>query len=246
MEQQPTAPSRRPSRRERPAKAALSREGIVAVALAIMRAEGLAKITMRRIAAALDTGAASLYVYVRDTEDLHAQLLDALLADVVVPEAGDWRQRLKRPDPALYRPAVRLSRDGADGAVDPGQWAELSTAGRDAARSRCMKAGSRMGPRPWPSTCCCCTPPPTRPSTPTGSRRLAPPAIWPSSPPASRPPIPPNYRRHIRGVLGLFGIFCFLLFGRAGAAARLDARRHACRRAGNAQAAAAMRRLALR
>jgi AcrR family transcriptional regulator len=95
MEQQPTAPSRRPSRRERPAKAALSREGIVAVALAIMRAEGLAKITMRRIAAALDTGPASLYVYVRDTEDLHAQLLDALLADVVVPEAGDWRQRLK-------------------------------------------------------------------------------------------------------------------------------------------------------
>jgi AcrR family transcriptional regulator len=60
-----------------------------------MRDEGLDKVTMRRIAAALDTGPASLYVYVRNTEDLHAQILDALLAPVTAPSTGTWRDRLK-------------------------------------------------------------------------------------------------------------------------------------------------------
>lgn len=85
------------SRRERPAKPALTRQGIIDVALAILRDEGLSKVTMRRIAAALDTGAASLYVYVRDTEDLHAQILDAFLSAVSVapPASGTWRERLK-------------------------------------------------------------------------------------------------------------------------------------------------------
>lgn len=98
------SPAVRPSsRRERPAKAALTREGIVAAALDILNEEGLEKVTMRAIAGRLDTGPASLYVYVRNTEDLHAQLLDALIADV--PEAAaerpggsrdaaDWRGQL--------------------------------------------------------------------------------------------------------------------------------------------------------
>lgn len=91
-----SAPSPR-SRRERPAKPALTRQGIVDAALVILREEGLKKVTMRRIAAALDTGPASLYVYVRDTEDLHAQILDALLdpADWTPPKDGTWRDRLK-------------------------------------------------------------------------------------------------------------------------------------------------------
>ena len=97
------ASSRPASRRERPAKAALTREGIVAVALDILNEEGLEKVTMRAIAGRLDTGPASLYVYVRNTEDLHAQLLDALISGV--PEAAaerpgadaaDWRGQLVR------------------------------------------------------------------------------------------------------------------------------------------------------
>jgi AcrR family transcriptional regulator len=85
------------SRRERPAKPALTRQGIIDAALLILRDEGLGKVTMRRIATALDTGPASLYVYVRNTEDLHAQVLDALLAPVTAaaPGAGSWRDRLK-------------------------------------------------------------------------------------------------------------------------------------------------------
>lgn len=84
------------SRRERPSKPPLSRDGIIAAALKLFYEEGLEKVTMRRIAGALDTGPASLYVYVRDTEDLHAQILDALLEKVSkVDSPADWRSQLK-------------------------------------------------------------------------------------------------------------------------------------------------------
>ncbi|MFE5401929.1 TetR/AcrR family transcriptional regulator [Streptomyces sp. NPDC056580] len=85
------------SRRERPAKPALSRKGIVAAAVAILRSEGLRKVTMRRLAQELDTGPASLYVYVRSTDELHAAVLDELLGTVgPAPAGGDWRERLER------------------------------------------------------------------------------------------------------------------------------------------------------
>ncbi|OLZ74337.1 TetR family transcriptional regulator [Streptomyces sp. IMTB 2501] len=84
------------SRRERPAKPALTREGIVTAAVAILRAEGLRKVTMRRLAQELDTGPASLYVYVRNTDELHAAVLDELLGTVPpAPAEGDWRERLE-------------------------------------------------------------------------------------------------------------------------------------------------------
>jgi AcrR family transcriptional regulator len=82
------------SRRQRPAKAALSREAIVGAAVTLLRTEGLEKLTMRRLAAVLDTGPASLYVYVRNTEALHAAVLDELLGDVDLDGTGGWRERL--------------------------------------------------------------------------------------------------------------------------------------------------------
>jgi AcrR family transcriptional regulator len=93
------APRTRPivSRRERPAKPALTREGIVAAAVAVMQAEGLDRVTMRRLAQELDTGPASLYVYVRNTAELHAAMLEDLLSQVdlaPVTAPGDWRDRL--------------------------------------------------------------------------------------------------------------------------------------------------------
>lgn len=87
------------SRRERPAKPALTRDGIVATAVELVRAEGLGRVTMRRLAQELDTGAASLYVYVRNTAALHAAVLDELLGAVdlgPVTAAGDWRERLEQ------------------------------------------------------------------------------------------------------------------------------------------------------
>ena len=107
------------SRRERPAKPALSRAGIVATAVELMRAEGLERVTMRRLARELDTGPASLYVYVASTAELHAAVLDELLGQVdlaPVGAPGDWRERLVRvlrsymsvlfANPALARSAL--------------------------------------------------------------------------------------------------------------------------------------------
>jgi AcrR family transcriptional regulator len=82
------------SRRDRPAKDALSREVIVATALALS-GEGTERVTLRRLAGALETGPASLYVYFRDAEELQAAMLDALLGAVRLrPDTGDWRERL--------------------------------------------------------------------------------------------------------------------------------------------------------
>ncbi|MFD7711732.1 TetR/AcrR family transcriptional regulator [Streptomyces sp. NPDC059785] len=92
------------SRRERPAKPALSRRWIVDTAVRIMRAEGLEKVTMRRLAQELDTGPASLYVYVANTAELHAAVLDDLLGEVDLTGAdgaagadgeGAWREQLR-------------------------------------------------------------------------------------------------------------------------------------------------------
>ncbi|MCU1682349.1 MAG: TetR family transcriptional regulator [Amycolatopsis sp.] len=85
------------SRRERPAKPALTREGIVATAVRVMRSEGLERVTMRRLATELDTGPASLYVYVTNTVELHAAILEEMLGEVdlgPVAAAGDWRERI--------------------------------------------------------------------------------------------------------------------------------------------------------
>ncbi|MFD7090299.1 TetR/AcrR family transcriptional regulator [Streptomyces sp. NPDC059896] len=111
------------SRRERPAKPALTYEGIVATAVRLMESEGLQRVTMRRLAQELDTGPASLYVYVANTAELHAAILEELLGAVDLSPAagkgaageggsesgskregegegdkreGDWRERLAR------------------------------------------------------------------------------------------------------------------------------------------------------
>ncbi|WP_433077112.1 TetR/AcrR family transcriptional regulator [Dactylosporangium sp. CA-052675] len=80
------------SRRDRPAKPPLSRAGVVSTALQIMREEGLERVTMRRLAAELDTGPASLYVYLHNTAELHGALLDELLFGLPLPLPGtEWR-----------------------------------------------------------------------------------------------------------------------------------------------------------
>lgn len=86
------------SRRERPAKPALSRAAIVDAAVVVLEREGADKLTMRRVAAELDTGPASLYVYVKNTATLHALLIDRLLGDLdlVWDEREPWRPRLHR------------------------------------------------------------------------------------------------------------------------------------------------------
>ena len=86
------------STRERPAKAPLSEKLIVDTALEILRAEGLDAVTMRRVASELDTGPASLYVYIRGRDELREVMLDRISESVP----------LERPDPARWREQVHL------------------------------------------------------------------------------------------------------------------------------------------
>jgi AcrR family transcriptional regulator len=92
-----TAPAREPvSRRGLPPRPALSRAAIIAAGLAVADTHGLDAVTMRRVAASLDTSASALYVYVRSREDLADAMFGHVLApaaEAVAPE-GAWRERL--------------------------------------------------------------------------------------------------------------------------------------------------------
>jgi AcrR family transcriptional regulator len=91
-----SSPIRQRSTRDRPAKAPLSEDAIVDAALAITRTEGLDAVTMRRVAAELDTGAASLYVYVSGREGLLQAMLDRVTATIELepPDPSRWRAQL--------------------------------------------------------------------------------------------------------------------------------------------------------
>src|SRR6476619_1459459 len=82
------------SRRARPAKAPLSREAIIETGLRILDRDGSAALTMRRVAQHLDTGSASLYVYVANRDALMAAMLDHVLGTVPEPAGDTWHDRL--------------------------------------------------------------------------------------------------------------------------------------------------------
>jgi AcrR family transcriptional regulator len=84
------------STRDRPAKSPLSEAVIVDAALEILRAEGLDAVTMRRVAAELDTGPASLYVYIRGRDELREAMLDRVSAVIALqaPDPSRWREQV--------------------------------------------------------------------------------------------------------------------------------------------------------
>lgn len=68
-----------------------SREEITAAAVTIADTDGLDAVSMRRIAAALGTGAASLYRYVDTREDLLDLMIDSTASEYVfAAPTGDW------------------------------------------------------------------------------------------------------------------------------------------------------------
>jgi AcrR family transcriptional regulator len=80
-----------PPRRDR----GLSRDEIVSAAIAVADAEGPDAISMRRIAREVGAGAMSLYWHVASKEELLDLMLDAIEAEIEVPEpTGDWRADL--------------------------------------------------------------------------------------------------------------------------------------------------------
>ena len=74
----------------------LSRDEIVDAAIAIADSEGAEAVSMRRIAQVLRAGAMSLYWHLANKEHLLELMLDALMADIEVPEpTGDWQADLR-------------------------------------------------------------------------------------------------------------------------------------------------------
>ncbi|HEX4215318.1 MAG TPA: TetR/AcrR family transcriptional regulator C-terminal domain-containing protein [Candidatus Dormibacteraeota bacterium] len=99
-----TEPGTRASRRRPGAEPALELEHIVSAAVAIADAEGLASLSMRRVAS--DTGVAtmSLYRHVADKDDLLLRMMDAVFGQAAlgVDPAAGWRARVERAVGALW------------------------------------------------------------------------------------------------------------------------------------------------
>jgi AcrR family transcriptional regulator len=77
-------------------KAPITVDRIVDTALHLVEAEGFDALTMRRVAAALQTGAASLYAHVRNKAELDDLLIGNLCARVAlpIPNSKQWRAQL--------------------------------------------------------------------------------------------------------------------------------------------------------
>jgi len=84
------------SRRGQPPRPALSRAVIIEAGLRIADGQDLNAVTMRRVAAELETSASALYVYIRGREDLLDAMFDHAMAAVAKAAltGRTWRERL--------------------------------------------------------------------------------------------------------------------------------------------------------
>ncbi|WP_234359305.1 TetR/AcrR family transcriptional regulator C-terminal domain-containing protein [Plantactinospora sp. BC1] len=91
--------ARRPRGPARPrGEGELSRERIVGVAIAVADADGLAELSMRRVATELDVATMSLYRYVAGKDELLLHMIDTVLGEEEVPPPSreGWRTDLAR------------------------------------------------------------------------------------------------------------------------------------------------------
>ncbi|MGZ0152090.1 TetR/AcrR family transcriptional regulator C-terminal domain-containing protein [Kribbella sp. WER1] len=80
-------------RKASPGRETLSREQIVATAMKLLDVEGVAGLSMRKLAAKLDAGATSLYWHVPTKDDLIDLLIDEVWGEIDVPDPdlAGWR-----------------------------------------------------------------------------------------------------------------------------------------------------------
>src|SRR5215469_1223705 len=88
------APDRPAKRRREP----ISRDAIVTTAVRLLDREGLAALSMRRLAEELGTGAASLYWHVGSKDGLLDLVLDDVIGEGKVPDPdpGRWQEQVKQ------------------------------------------------------------------------------------------------------------------------------------------------------
>lgn len=86
----------RAGRRTRRRRAPLSREPVIAAAVALADEQGEAGVTMRAVAAQLGIEAMSLYNHVRNRDDLLDGMVDAVFGEIDLPRPGaDWATAMR-------------------------------------------------------------------------------------------------------------------------------------------------------
>jgi AcrR family transcriptional regulator len=100
---------RLPDRQGRRRREPISREAIVTAAIRLLDREGLAALSMRRLAEELGTGAASLYWHVGSKDGLLDLVFDELIGEEQVPDADPsrWQEQLKDIARAQRRISLR-------------------------------------------------------------------------------------------------------------------------------------------
>lgn len=105
MTQQIPAPPWRKQHRPAVTKPQLSQEVIIETALRILDTEGLTAVSMRRVAEELGTGAASLYVYVGNKEELLDLVHERVLGEIEIPavDPDRWQEQLRELARSSFR-----------------------------------------------------------------------------------------------------------------------------------------------
>ena len=96
----------RPEPSDRPVPAPLSRERIILAAIRLADADGLAAVSLRKVAAALDVGPMRLYGYIDTKEELLDLMVNAVHAEIR-PTGDNWRQVLRSVAEATRQAAQR-------------------------------------------------------------------------------------------------------------------------------------------
>lgn len=92
----PARSAERPARRRGAGDGGLGVDAIVAAGIAVADAEGLAALSMRRVATELGGAPMSLYRHVSDKDELLLKMMDAAISEVVLPEPPqEWRAGLE-------------------------------------------------------------------------------------------------------------------------------------------------------
>jgi AcrR family transcriptional regulator len=78
-------------RRETP----LTRSAVIGAAVRLADAEGIARLSMRRLGDALDVEAMSLYHHIPNKTALLDAMVDVVFDEIALPSGGDWRAGLR-------------------------------------------------------------------------------------------------------------------------------------------------------
>lgn len=90
------------------ARVPLSRERVLRAAIALADAEGIDKLTMRRLASDLGVEAMTLYHYVRNKDDLIGAIVARVMGEIRLPgREGDWKAELRQTAISAHDVLVR-------------------------------------------------------------------------------------------------------------------------------------------